>query len=167
MVGRRIRIILIAWIAMVGIDFFLHGGLLARLYTRESAFLLPPAEAFRLIPLGYLSFLVLAVLLVWLVERLDISGWRPGFIFGLKLGALTWGALVLGLLSISTADGDLLLGWFAGQTLELGAAGAFAGAAFAGGSLRGLFFRALLLVVVMIVLTVIMQNTGLAPAATL
>ena len=45
-------------------------------------------------------------------------------VFGLKFGGMVWGVCVLGLVSISTADVALLLGWLFGQALELGVAGA-------------------------------------------
>ena len=93
----------LAWFAVLGFDFLLHGGLLARLYTEPSPFLLPPEDAFRLIPLGYVSFLIFEVFLIWLLIRLEIRGSKSGFLLGLKVGASVWGALALGLLSISTA----------------------------------------------------------------
>src|SRR5947209_7534433 len=58
--GQRLALIsLLAWLAMIGLDFFLHGGLLAGLYTAPAAFLLPPAQAFSRIPLGYAGFFLL------------------------------------------------------------------------------------------------------------
>ena len=110
--GHLAKIGVLALLAVIGFDLFLHAGVLASWYARPSPFLLPPEEAFRLIPLGYLSFLILIVLLIWLMLKLDLVGWRVGMVFGLKVGALIWGALTLGLLSISTASPSLLLGWF-------------------------------------------------------
>ncbi|MEE9585528.1 MAG: hypothetical protein V3W09_01355 [Nitrososphaerales archaeon] len=152
---------------MLGIDFFLHAGLLARLYFEPSPFLLPPIEAFRLIPLGYLSFLLLTILLLWLMVRLNVVGWRGGLGFGLKMGLLIWGALMLGLLSISTADVALLFGWFIGQSLELAVAGAVAGSGLAATSLTRLSMKVIALVLILFILTVVLQTLGLAPAASL
>jgi hypothetical protein len=90
----------LAWLAMLGVDFFLHAGLLAQVYAQPGPFLLPPQDAFRLIPLGYAAFLLLDILLIWLLVRLQVSTFRGGLVFGLKLGALAWGTLILGLLSI-------------------------------------------------------------------
>lgn len=162
---RLVSIGLLSWLSMLGVDFFLHGGVLAGLYTQPSPFLLPPSDAFRRIPLGYVSFLLLSALLLWLMLRLGISGWRRGFFFGLGLGALIWGALVLGLFSISTAELGLLAGWFAGQTVEMGIAGAVAGSGLAGQRLRTLFVRVVALVLGLVVVTIAMQSLGLAPAA--
>ena len=163
---RRLSVIaLLSWLSMLGLDFFLHAGLLARLYLQPSPFLLPPAKAFRLIPLGYLSFLLLAVLLLWLMVRLKIVGWREGSGFGLKLGGWMGGLSMLGLLSISTADTALLVGWFFSQTLELGIAGAVLGSGLAGKSLARLFATVLALVLFSVIATIVLQTLGLAPAA--
>ena len=56
---RPVPTVLVAWFLSVGVDLFLHGGLLARLYSVPSGFVLPADQAFRRIPLGYLAFLVL------------------------------------------------------------------------------------------------------------
>ena len=48
--ARDVSLVLAAWALSLGFDFFLHGGLLARLYARDSAFLLPPESAFARIP---------------------------------------------------------------------------------------------------------------------
>jgi len=154
---------LIAWLSMLGFDFLLHAGLLAGLYLQPSPFLLPPLTAFKLIPLGYLSFLPLTVLLVWLMIRLQLSGWRQGFFFGLKLGGLTWGAFVLGLLSISTASYSLLFGWFIGQTVELAIAGAVIGSGLAGMRLRRLFGMVTVFVLLSVITVLILQSLGLIP----
>jgi len=76
-----------AWVLSLGFDLFLHAGLLAKLYVEASPFLLQPQEAFRRIPLGYLTFLVLTFSLYWLFHRLEIrgvaSGLRHGGIVGM------------------------------------------------------------------------------------
>jgi len=162
--GRLCGLGLLAWLTMLGVDFFLHGGLLAGFYVEPGPFLLPPAEAFRLIPLGYLAFLLLAIMLLWLMVRLGVAGCRPGLMFGLQLGALVWGALVLGLASVTSAPWALLAGWFAGQSLEMGVAGAVMGSGLAGRRLGGLLWRVAVLVLVLLVLTVVLQSVGLAPA---
>ncbi len=55
-IKRPIPTILLAWFAMLGVDFLLHGGVLAAFYIRDSPFLLPPVEAFRRIPSVTLPF---------------------------------------------------------------------------------------------------------------
>ncbi len=161
--SRLMAVAVLAWIAMIGVDFFLHAGLLARLYTEPSPFLLPPLRAFALIPLGYLSFLVMAVLILWLARRLGIHGARAGLVFGLQLGALMWGAFVLGLASISTASPSLLAGWLVGQAIELGVGGAVVGSGLGRRPLRSLLLRVLTLALTTFVVTIALQSAGLAP----
>jgi hypothetical protein len=127
-------------------------------------FLLPPEEAFRRIPLGYLAFLGLTVALYWLVRRLDIRGWIDGFRFGTLAGAVVWGALVVGLYSISTATIPLLAGWWIGQAVELGLAGGVLGAVLGGASVRRTWALVLVAVAVLFLLTITLQSLGLAPA---
>ncbi len=154
---------LIAWTSMLGIDFLLHAGLLAELYLQPSPFLLPPLTAFTLIPVGYLSLLLLTVLLVWLMMRLNLSGWRQGALFGLELGGLAWGAFTLGLLSASTASVTLLMGWFLGQTLEFAVAGAVVGRGLADTRLRRLFGIVMLTVFFSVIVVIALQSLGLVP----
>jgi hypothetical protein len=163
---RRLSVIIfLGWLSMLGFDFLLHAGLLAKLYLQPSPFLLSPEEAFRLIPLGYLSFLILVILQLWLMIRLKIRGMSKGLSFGLKLGGLIWGVFVLGLLSISTADIKLLSGWFFGQTIELGIVGAVIGSGLAGKNLTHLFAIVMSFVLLSIILTVTLQTLGLAPTS--
>jgi len=159
-VRHLVKISLLAMLATVGFDLFLHSGVLAGLYSSPSPFLLPAEEAFRLIPVGYLAFLLLIVLLIWLMPRLGILGWRPGLTFGLKLGALIWGSLTLGLLSISTASPILMVAWFLGQTAELGIAGMVLGSGLASTRLRPLLVRVAVFFAVMVALAIVFQNIG-------
>ena len=152
-----------AWLAMLGFDLLLHGGLLARFYLRDSPFLLDPPEAFRRIPVGYLSFLLLAILLHWLLTALDTRGWWAGFRVGLGAGALVWISGTLGLWSITTAEPDLLAFWALGQTVGLGIGGGVLGLGLAGTPLKGLLARVLLGVAAAVIVTIVLQSTGLAP----
>ena len=161
---RLIGVVLLAWFAVLGFDFFLHGGLLASLYTEPSPFLLPPEEAFRLIPLGYLAFLIFEIFLVWIIVRLDVKGWRSGMVLGLQVGAFAWGALVLGLLSISTASIRLLAGWFIGQTIEAGIGGMVAGAGLITERPGRLTIYVVIFVIAALIVTIVLQSAGLAPA---
>ncbi len=162
---RIIGVTLLAWLAVLGFDFFLHGGLLAELYAKPSPFLLPPIDAFQRIPLGYLSFLIFEILLIWLMLRLEIVGWRPGMIFGLQVGALVWGAMVLGLFSISTISVGLTAGWFFGQMVEAGIGGLVTGAGLVTQRPLRLTLYVILFVIITFIITIILQTIGLAPAA--
>lgn len=156
--------IVAAWILSIGIDVFLHGGLLARLYVEPSPFLLSAEEAFRRIPLGYLTFLILTVGLFWLLRRLGIRGFSAGFRLGALAGAVVWGALVVGLYSISTARPSLLLGWWIGQSVELGFAGGVLGAVANGVPVKRVWVAVAVGLVVLAAATVALQSLGLAPA---
>ena len=97
-------------------------------------------------------------MLVWLISKLGINKWREGFIFGLKLGALIWGSLVFGLLSITTANPILMLGWFFGQTIETAIAGLVAGTGFGAENLRRVFVGVLLFTVGCITIGIVLQS---------
>jgi hypothetical protein len=163
--ARQFHIAVVSWVSMLGTDLLLHAGLLSSLYSRPSPFLLEPAAAFALIPLGYLSFFILAALLTGLAVRLGVDSWRHGLLFGTGLGASIWAALVLGLASISTAPWDLLGGWFLGQTVELGVAGAVVGAFLQGIRPRRLWLYVVVWCVLAFLVTVLLQNLGWAAAA--
>jgi hypothetical protein len=153
-----------AWILALGFDMFLHGGLLARFYAAPSPFLLDPVTAFRRIPIGYASFLVLTIALYWLMRQLRVRGGWAGARFGAAAGAVVWGALTAGLYSISTASTTLLAGWWVGQTVELALAGGLLGAFFAGASAKRLWTVTLVVVVACVAATVVLQSIGWASA---
>ena len=161
---RAISAVGAAWVVSLAFDLFLHAGLLARLYTEPSPFLLQAEDAFRRIPLGYASFLALTLGLYWLFRRLGVLGAIAGFWRGLTFGAAAWGIFVVGLYSISTASLPLLVGWWAGQSVELGLAGAVLGGAAGGVPLKRLWIFAILALVGSIVVTVVLQSVGFAPA---
>ena len=162
--SRIVPAVAAAWVLSLGFDVFLHGGLLARLYVEPSPFLLPPEEAFRRIPLGYLAFLGITLSLYWLLRRLGIRGSTMGFQYGSAAGGIVWGALAIGLYSISTAKSALLFGWWVGQTVELGLAGAVLGAASNGVPLKRIWAIVLASVVAFAATTIALQSLGLAPA---
>ncbi len=159
----QIGIISAGWLTMIGFDLFLHAGVLAKLYTQPNTFLLSPEDAFIRIPLGYISFLLLALLLYWLMKRLDIRDLKHGFNFGLIFGGFMWGAFSIGLFSISTISISLTIGWWLGQTLELGIGGAVIGLGLSGKPLRILFLWVSVFIIIMIAVTVAIQILGFAP----
>jgi hypothetical protein len=161
---RYIQLTLLGWIAMIGVDFFLHGGLLAVVYAQGSPFLLLPMESFRRIPLGYLALLVSAGFLVWIMNRAAVKGWRTGLIAGACIGVVMGVSLTLGLYSISTASPQLLAAWFAGQVLEMGIAGVVIGQGLAIDTFRGLTFAVIFGFVFLFVATIVLQSVGLSPA---
>jgi hypothetical protein len=149
---------------MLAVDFFLHGGLLAPLYDWDSSFLLRPEEAFLRIPIAYLGLLALAVGLAVLLARLGVGNARDGAMVAAGVGAVGWGAMLLGLWSISTADAPLLVAWWASQTAELGVAGLVVGSMLGGAPRRRVASRVALLLVGAILLTIVLQTLGYASA---
>ena len=162
--GRNIKLVLIAWMATLGFDFFLHGGLLARQYLTSTSFLLNPTESFQRIPIGYLGLLILAGFLIWIFSRLAVRGWREGLKLGAIIGGVMWVSLAFGIYSISTAPPGLLLTWVVGQTVGMAYGGAVIGQGLVSQSLRSLFLTTLLVTLGFIILTIAMQSTGLVPS---
>lgn len=164
---RAAALVLPAWVLTLGIDLFIHAGAMADFYMREIPFLVDPVTAFRRIPVGYLSFLLLTGALYWLLLRSGTRGAGAGLRWGTLAGLTVWGSLLLGLWSITTAPADLLLGWWLGQGLELGLAGAVLGAGLGGVSLRRIWGLVGGAVLVLVVVVVALQTMGLAPAVKL
>ena len=157
-VKQVVQTTIYAWLVMISVDFLIHASILAPLYAKPSPFLLSPEKAFLLIPLGYISFFVLAILLVWLIIRLNLFTRKEGFLFGLKLGGLIWGSVSLGLLSISTAEPILMLGWFLGQSAELGIVGYVIGLNFSESKPRKLGLWGTIFFIFSIFVGVLIQN---------
>ncbi|MBE9524674.1 MAG: hypothetical protein IMY76_06215 [Chloroflexi bacterium] len=135
----------------------------SRGYIRSQApFVLPLERAFALIPIGYLSFLIFGILLLWLMLKLNIKGLKQGAVFGLQVGILTWGAFSIGLFSIATVPLDLLSAWFMGQAVELGIAGGVIGYGLTQSNLGRLLIKVLVFVFVSAVIAIVIQNISLA-----
>lgn len=163
-IKRPIPTTLLVWLAMVGLDFLLHAGLLARFYITGNAFLLAPIEAFQRIPLGYAALLLEAILLVWLVPRFSVANWRQAFWFGLLLGALLMGAQMLGLVSITTIEPTLAFAWFVSQTLEVALGVVVVQRAIEASSLRRVTIQVIVFVLFAFIVTIALQSLGLSPA---
>jgi hypothetical protein len=149
---------------MLAVDFFLHGGLLAPLYDWDSSFLLRAEEAFVRIPIAYLGLLVLALGLAALVARLGVDNARDGAVVAAGVGAFGWGAMLLGLWSISTAPAPLLVAWWASQTAELGVGGFVVGSVLGGARRRRVVLGVAVLLVGAVLLTIVLQSLGYATA---
>ena len=161
---RYVHLSLLVWVAMIGVDFFLHGGIFAATYVQDSPFLLSAMEAFRRIPFGYFALLVTAGLLVWIVDQTSARGWRKGLVIGLCLGAVMGVSFTLGLYSISTASLQLLVAWFVAQVLQMAIAGAIIGQGLLVHSLRRLTLAVVIGFILLFMGTIVMQSAGLAPS---
>ena len=160
---RRLRVAVVVWLAMLGLDFALNAALFAGLYQDAGAFLLPPAELFRRIPLGYLAFFIVALSLVELAIRLDVRGTADGLRLGSAAGAAFAGTWSLGLYSIATLSLPLALTFALFWLMLLTLAGGVAAAGLAAGSLRGLALRVVAADVVCLIAVVALQSLGLVP----
>jgi hypothetical protein len=162
-VSKRLRVAVVTWLAILGLDFLLNGALFARMYQGGGPFMLPPAEAFRRIPLGYMAFFILAVSIVEIVYRLGITRITQGMLLGFAIGGVfgaTWG---LSLYSIASIQGLVALAfvaiWFALCVL----ASAVAAVGLAQPSLRGLAIRVAAFDVLCAVTVIALQSFGVVP----
>ncbi|MEX2623935.1 MAG: hypothetical protein WD651_09405 [Acidimicrobiia bacterium] len=96
-----VRPVLTAWVLTVGIDLFFNAGVFMPLFDQErESSLLPDELLFRRIPVAYLSLLVGAAALGWLIDKIDISEVRQGVIVGGISGVVL---SLMGLVSLWTA----------------------------------------------------------------
>ena len=148
---------------MIATDFLLHAGILADLYTRDSPFLLSADQAFIRIPLGYLSFLILTILLFYFFKSGKPESPEAGLKEGLKIGGLVWLSLGMGIYSISTIDPGLTIGWIIGQTIEMGIGGYFLVLGLNNQPISIAWKRLALFAFIVLGITIILQVTGIAP----
>ncbi len=164
---RYVQLSLLVWVAMLGIDFLLHGGVFSAVYVEDSPFLLSPLDAFRRIPLGYLALLTTSALLVWIFGQTSVRAWKDGLTLGLTLGALMGLSSTLGLFSISTAGPMLLVASFVSQMLQAAVAGVIVAEGLRLQSLRRLAICVIIAFVLLFAGTIVLQSTGLALQASL
>jgi len=162
-VSIRIRAAVLAWLAMLGLDFALNAAVFAPIYLRGDPFLLAPADAFRRIPIGYLAFLLLAFGIVEAVHRLGITRLREGALLGVALGAVVGVVWALSLYSITTVAAPVAAA-FAVVWLAIITMGAAVGAV----GLRNTSWRRLAALVVAfdivcIVAVIALQSFGAVP----
>ena len=155
---RIVRVTLLALIANIGLDFLLNAGVLARVVDWRQPGLLSPAQMFQRIPIGYLSFLLTTILLVWLMSRMQIRDFHAGLVFGIKFGALSGAAGFLALLSILDIRAQTLGVWSAETVTSCALQGAIIGYGLEKPHLRRLVWMVLLFVALSIIVAAILQN---------
>jgi len=96
-----------AWLLFLMLDFLAHAALLSHFWEQKFSALKSLQELFRLIPFGYLSFLILVVLVGWLYIRLY---WEKGN----TIKGISFGALFGGLYALST-----FFSWFSALNLPI------------------------------------------------
>jgi hypothetical protein len=67
---RYILAILMAWILFIGVDFLFHASIFASLWKEEILIFKSPENLALLIPIGYISFLLLTILIGYLFFRI-------------------------------------------------------------------------------------------------
>jgi predicted permease len=79
-----------AWLIFIGIDFLFHASILESLWKEEIAAFKPQIDLFLLIPIGYLSFLLLTILVGYVFSRIfmDKPSLKEAAMFGLTFGLL-------------------------------------------------------------------------------
>ena len=92
---------IVAWIVFIGIDFFFHASLLESLWQEEIEAIKPAIDLFVLIPIGYVSFLLLTLLVGYSFTKIYQS--KPNrkevIVFSLIFGFLFAGSNFLALLA--------------------------------------------------------------------
>jgi hypothetical protein len=89
---------------------------------------------------------------------------RDGAVVGAAVGAVGWGAMLLGLWSISTAAAPLLVAWWVSQTVELAVGGFVVGSMLGGAPRRRVVSKVAVLLTGAVLLTVVLQTLGYARA---
>jgi hypothetical protein len=100
MVSKKRFIIttLIGWLLFLMLDFLANASLLRDFWDREYPALKSKEELFRLIPFGYISFLILTLLVGWVYARFypEKGSVKKGLCFGSIFGGLLALSLFLG-----------------------------------------------------------------------
>jgi hypothetical protein len=102
---RFILTSILAWLLLLMLDFLAHATLLSHFWAQDYPAQKSKEELFRLIPFGYLSFLILTLLIGWIYVRF----YREG---GNAKKGLSFGAAFGGLFALMT-----FLGWYSALNL--------------------------------------------------
>lgn len=85
----------LSWLLFLSLDFLAHASVLRSFWAQEFSALKPQKDLFRLIPAGYLSFLLLTLLVGWLYVSLHKNEGHA--VKGLAFGAVFGGIYALAL----------------------------------------------------------------------
>ena len=90
---------ILAWIVFIGIDFLFHASLLEILWQEEIELIKPDKDLFILIPIGYLSFFLLTLLVGYAFTKIYQKKPKIKEVIGFLLifGLLFSGSNLLGL----------------------------------------------------------------------
>ena len=101
---RIITAVVLSWLLFIGVDFLFHASLLAPLWKEDLPALKSLEELSILIPAGYLSFLLLTILIYFVYVRIFSSKprFKESLTFGIIFGLLFSLSNLLGLYSYIT-----------------------------------------------------------------
>lgn len=157
---RFILATLMAWLVFLMLDFVAHAGLLTALWAEDLPALKPKGDLFRLIPFGYLSFLILTLLIGWLYVRLfDGQGSiKKGLFFGMRFGMLFSLSIFLGWYSFINLPILFLLMASLVYFVEISAVGLVYGFLFPPASIKKRVWGLLAIIFMGLVLGIVLQN---------
>jgi hypothetical protein len=164
---RFVSTLILAWLVFLALDFLAHATLLRTLWAQDLAALKPTEELFRLIPFGYLSFLLLTLLLGVLYVRLFPDGGSParGIAFGAFVGALFAASNFLGWYSAFDLPVVFLALVNLVYWLELSAAGLVFGLLIPPESIKKRAWLVMVVVFLILAASIILQSLGNVPLA--
>ncbi|MGD2295151.1 MAG: hypothetical protein PVF22_04870 [Candidatus Aminicenantes bacterium] len=97
----------LSWLLFLSLDFLAHASVLRSFWAQELAALKPQRDLFRLIPAGYMSFLLLTLLVGWLYVSFHKDN-------GNAIRGMTFGAVFGGIYALA-----LFLGWYSFLNLPI------------------------------------------------
>lgn len=152
--------VFMAWLVFLMLDFLAHASLLKSLWARDLPALKSQEELFRLIPLGYLSFGLLTILIAWLYVRLYPSQGdaKQGIKYGAGFGFLFACANFLGWYSFLNLPLDLVAFASFGYFVEICAVGFVLGYLIHAVSIKKRVVFLLITVVLGLVVAIVLQN---------
>ncbi len=151
---------LLAWLVYLMVDFLAHAALFTDLWAQDLPALKSKGELFRLIPFGYLSFLILTILVGWLYVRLFHTGGsiRNGLGFGMTFGLLFALSLFLGWYSFINLPIAFLLITSLVYFVEISAVGFVYGFLLHPASIKKRIWGLLAIIFAGFVLGIVLQN---------
>ncbi len=163
---RVLQVTVLAWVAIISTDLLMNAGLLGPFLNWEQPGMLPQMKMFQYIPLGYAAFLLLAILMLWLMLRLNVRGARAGAAFGTKFGVLMASAGFLGEMSLLSFSKTTLFCFALDKLVFCIVLGTVIGSGLRAERLRSLTRGVFAFLFLCIVVSITMQNLGLVPART-
>ena len=112
---------LLAWLVFIGIDFLIHASLLENLWKEEISAIKPLKDLAILIPGGYLSFLLLTLLIGFVFIKIfpKQESFKNALTFGVIFGFLFSLSNLLGLFSYIRLPLDHLIFFNMGYFIEI------------------------------------------------